>query len=70
MKMTVRLSDLVQRHMEQSERASFERLKAELTRAFAAPGGSYHPLSAAEVIARTRSCPTHDSGSRLGIGRE
>ena len=33
---------------------AINRLKAELTRAFAAPEESYRPLTAAEVIARNR----------------
>ena len=46
--------DLIRRDKERVERESFERLKAELTRAFAAPEESYRPLTAAEVIARNR----------------
>lgn len=49
------IRDLIRRDKERAERESFERLKAELTRAFAAPDSSYHPLTAAEVIARNRS---------------
>ena len=33
---------------------SFERLRAELTQAFTAPDATYHPLTAAEVIARNQ----------------
>ena len=44
--------DLIWRDKERVEREAFERLKAELTRAFAAPEESYHSLTAAEVIAR------------------
>ena len=46
--------DLIRRDKERVERESFDRLKAELTRAFAAPEASYRPLTAAEVIARNR----------------
>ena len=41
-----------------SDREAFERLKAELTRAFAAPDDSYHPLSASDVIARNKDRPS------------
>lgn len=44
--------DLIRRDKERSEREAFERLKAELTLAFAAPDDSFHPLSASQVIAR------------------
>lgn len=44
--------DLIRRDKERAE--AFNRLKAELTRAFAAPEESYRPLTAAEVIARNR----------------
>jgi len=46
--------DLIRRDKERAEREAFERLKAELSRAFAAPEESYRPLTAAEVIARNR----------------
>ena len=46
--------DLIRRDKERVEREAFDRLKAELTRAFAAPEESYRPLTAAEVIARNR----------------
>ncbi len=46
------IRDLIRRDKERSEREAFERLKAELERAFAAPDGSYRPLSASDVIAR------------------
>ena len=48
------IRDLIRRDKERAERESFERLKAELARAFAAPDSSYHLLTAAEVIARNR----------------
>lgn len=46
--------DLIRRDKERAEREAFERLKADLTRAFAAPDESYQPLAAAEVIAASR----------------
>lgn len=46
--------DLIRRDKERAEREAFDRLKAELTRAFAAPEESYRPLTAADVIARNR----------------
>ena len=46
--------DLIRRDKERTEAEAFERLKAELTQAFAAPDTSYKPLTAAEVIARNR----------------
>lgn len=49
------IRDLIRRDRERAEREAFERLKAELTRAFATPDSSYHPLTAAEVIARNKS---------------
>ena len=47
--------DLIRRDKERVEQEAFDRLKAELTRAFAAPETSYRPLTAAEVIARNRA---------------
>ena len=49
------IRDLIRRDKERAEREAFEHLKAELARAFAAPDSSYHPLSAAAVIARNRT---------------
>ena len=46
--------DLIRRDKERVEREAFDRLKAELTLAFAAPDSSYQPLTAADVIARNR----------------
>lgn len=48
------IRDLIRRDKERAEAAAFERLKAELTHAFAAPEVSYRPLAATEVIARNR----------------
>jgi len=47
--------DLIRRDKETREAAAFERLKAELTLAWAAPESSYKPLTAADVIARNRA---------------
>ena len=47
--------DLIRRDKERREREAFDRLKAELTQAFAAPDESYVALTAAEVIARNRA---------------
>ena len=49
------IRDLIRRDKERSEREAFERLKAELGRAFAAPDETYRPLSAADVMARNRA---------------
>ena len=46
------IRDLIRRDKERMEKEAFDRLKAELRRAFAAPEASYRPLTAAEVIAR------------------
>jgi antitoxin ParD1/3/4 len=44
--------DLIRRDMTRVDNEAFERLKAELTRAFAAPESTYASLSADEVIRR------------------
>jgi len=49
------IRDLIRRDKEQAEQEAFDRLKAELKRAFAAPDASYHALSAAEVIGRNKA---------------
>ena len=49
--------DLIRRDKARSEREAFDRLKAELERAFAAPDDTYHALSAADVIARNKTQP-------------
>lgn len=46
--------DLIRRDKERTETEQFDRLKAELTRAFAAPQSSYAPLDADAVITRNR----------------
>jgi Arc/MetJ-type ribon-helix-helix transcriptional regulator len=48
------IRDLIRRDKERVEAEAFNRLKAELTHAFAAPEETYEPLTAAEVIARNR----------------
>ena len=48
------IRDLIRRDKERVEAEAFNRLKAELTNAFAAPEETYKPLTAAEVIARNR----------------
>jgi Arc/MetJ-type ribon-helix-helix transcriptional regulator len=47
--------DLIRRDKERAESEAFDRLKSELTLAFAAPEDSYKPLTAREVIARNRA---------------
>lgn len=49
------IRDLIRRDKERVEHEAFDRLKAELTRAFAAPEDTYKPLTAAEVIARNKA---------------
>lgn len=47
--------DLIRRDKQRTEQEAFDRLKAELAHAFAAPESSYKPLTAAEVIARHKA---------------
>ena len=47
--------DLIRRDKDRKETEAFERLKTELTHAYAAPEASYHPLTAADVITRNRA---------------
>nr|WP_309402205.1 transcriptional regulator [Aminobacter niigataensis]WMD00145.1 transcriptional regulator [Aminobacter niigataensis] len=49
------IRDLIRRDKERVEQEAFDRLKAELSHAFAAPESSYRPLTAADVIARNRT---------------
>lgn len=49
------IRDLIRRDKERAERKAFDRLKAELNHAFAAPEESYEPLTAAEVISRNQA---------------
>lgn len=46
--------DLIRRDKARAESETFERLKAELSRAFAAPDSVYRPLDAETLIARNR----------------
>lgn len=46
--------DLIRRDKQRAESEAFDRLKAELAHAFAAPDSAYVPLTAADVIARNR----------------
>ncbi len=46
--------DLIRKDKERAERLLFERLKAELAAAFAAPDDTYDDLSLHDVIARNR----------------
>lgn len=48
------IRDLIRRDKERTEREAFERLKAELVRAFDAPDSSFTWLTAADVISRNR----------------
>jgi antitoxin ParD1/3/4 len=47
--------DLIRKDKERAERVLFERLKAELGVAFAAPDGTYESLTAKELIARNHT---------------
>lgn len=49
------MRDLIRRDRERVEKEAFDRLKAELAHAYAAPESSYQPLTAADVIARNRT---------------
>ena len=49
--------DLIRRDMARAQGESFERLKAELSQAFAAPDSVYQALSADAVIARNSRRP-------------
>jgi Arc/MetJ-type ribon-helix-helix transcriptional regulator len=46
--------DLIRQDQARAEAQAFERLKAELKRAFAAPDSAYAPLDAEAVIRRNR----------------
>ena len=48
------IRDLIRRDKERREAEAFERLKAELKHAFAAPEETYSPLTAADVIRRNK----------------
>lgn len=47
--------DLIRRDKERTEAEVLDRLKAELTHAFAAPESSYQSLTAADIIARNKT---------------
>jgi putative addiction module CopG family antidote len=49
------MRDLIRRDKERTEQEAYDRLKAELAYAYAAPESSYQPLTAADVIARNRT---------------
>ncbi len=49
------IRDLIRRDKDRAEQETFDRLKAELAHAYAAPEASYQPLTAADVIARNRT---------------
>ncbi|KKM96303.1 hypothetical protein LCGC14_1179490 [marine sediment metagenome] len=49
------IRDLIRRDKERAEGEAFDRLKAGLNRAFAAPAESYKPLTVAEVISRDQA---------------
>lgn len=46
--------DLIRRDKERAEQEAFERLKAELSLAFAAPEQDYVPFDAVEIMKRAR----------------
>lgn len=47
--------DLIRKDKRQAEEHAFERLKAELQRAFATPDSEFKPIAAADVINRNRA---------------
>ena len=49
--------DLIRRDKARSEQEAFDRLKAELERAFAAPDDTYRELSAGDIISRSGARP-------------
>jgi putative addiction module CopG family antidote len=49
------IRDLIRRDRDRAETEAFNRLKAEITHAFAMPESSYAPLTAAQVIERNRA---------------
>lgn len=49
--------DLIRRDMERKEQQAFDRLKAELTQAFAASDSTYAPMTAEDVITRNARSP-------------
>ncbi len=57
------MRDLIRRDMERKEQQAFERLKAELAHAFAAPEAAYQPLTAQDVIARNAAARSNTAGA-------
>lgn len=49
------IRDLIRRDKECAEQQAFDRLKAELKSAFAAPDSSYSQLSAVDIITRNQT---------------
>lgn len=49
------MRDLIRRDKARAEQEAFDRLKAELKQAYAAPESSYKPMTAADVIARNQA---------------
>ena len=49
------IRDLIRRDKNRAEQQAFDRLKAELTLAFAAPDSSYESLTASDVINRNQA---------------
>jgi hypothetical protein len=49
------IQDLIRRDRERVDKEAFDRLKAELAHAFAAPEPSFRPLTAVEVFKRNRT---------------
>lgn len=49
------IRDLIRRDKERNEELAFDRLKAELSLAFAAPESSYQSLTAEDIIARNKA---------------
>jgi Arc/MetJ-type ribon-helix-helix transcriptional regulator len=49
------IRDLIRRDKERIDQQAFERLRAELSLAFAAPDDSYLPLTASDVIKRNNA---------------
>ncbi|MBK6637900.1 MAG: addiction module antitoxin [Rhodocyclaceae bacterium] len=58
------MRDLIRRDMQRKEEQAFERLKAELGNAFAAPEAAYRPLTAADVVARNRKGAVKSTGAQ------
>lgn len=68
--------DLIRRDKERAEREASDRLKTELTHAFAAPDTAYKPLNAADIriqdggiLALGRNLPLYPGALGRGAGR-